>query len=104
MSGAPWVRPDGVLVAKTPADFMSGTLLAPISLHADGSNIITDAWIGSSVGPNAIGSAAETCNNWSSASSSVNGWIGDPFTAGYLPWNALSEACSGSFALYCLEN
>jgi hypothetical protein len=104
LSGATWVRPDGVMAAASPTDFMNAKLLAPIPLHADGTADLVDSWIGSSIGPTAVGTAVETCNDWSTASSTSNGWIGNPFTAGYHPWNALAEPCSSTFTLICLEN
>ena len=49
------VRPDGVQVASTPANFMAGTLMAPVSLNESGAVAGNYVWIGTSASPTSHG-------------------------------------------------
>jgi hypothetical protein len=64
--GAPWVRPDGVIVTAIAADLAMARLQAPIEVSGDGqTNFVSRAWTGS-VSPTAA--LASTCSGWSSSS------------------------------------
>jgi List-Bact-rpt repeat protein len=73
LNGPTWVRTDGVPVAASAANFMSGQLMAPTAVIETGAPATSGfAWIGSSRGLTVPAqSINENCNNWSSASGSV---------------------------------
>jgi hypothetical protein len=112
MSGATWVRVDGVLVAATPADFMAGTLLAPPSTDEYGNTLNSTIWLGSAKGMTvAAGSGNEDCNDWSSVSSSATGITGAPtwgglgVTSAFTEWGNSPFACAmTNYSIMCLEN
>ena len=108
-SGAPWVRPDGVLLADTDdALFTAALWHAPINVHADKSYFLANSYVaGGANTPTEAGTDMNNCGDWKSPSgqgligrvlySSVLEAFGDgPFT---------SSACdSANLRLYCLEN
>ncbi|BDG08565.1 hypothetical protein AMPC_16780 [Anaeromyxobacter paludicola] len=112
LTGAPWVRPDGVQVAATPSDLASGNLLAPLNLWADGSyRQPFRAWSGSAI-PAAIGSIATTCSDWTDATLAWHGAYGSPdFTsASAYEYPAMSffgggftGQCDWFASVYCLQ-
>ncbi len=108
LNGTPWVRPDGVQVASTPANFMAGTLMAPVSLNESGAVAGNYVWIGTSASPNqTAASSNESCNDWSTASSAVNGAINDPHRGDANALGGLNvAACNNNYgtALICVEN
>ena len=108
LSGANWIRPDGVAIASSIANLFAGTLLVPIAQHADGSYLHQGDgsynWSGAA-DPNTAGTAALTCNNWSSNSSSSTGESGfaaDVTGQFFGSWNA--NPCSYSNSVFCFEN
>jgi hypothetical protein len=112
LTGAPWVRPDGVLVAATPSDLASGNMLAPLNLCADGSYVQPfRAWTGSAR-PETVGSTATTCSDWTDGTSAWDGAFGAPdFTsASAYEYPAMSffgggstGQCSWFARVYCLQ-
>jgi hypothetical protein len=102
------VRPDGLPLASSIANLLAGKLLAPPTVHADGSYIISPdlVWTGAS-DPNTAGTAATTCTNWGSNASGVDGEQGlaSETTA---PWfgNFATAVCASPFSVsvYCFEN
>ena len=103
LTGAPWVRPDGVLTATTPTAFMNNTLLAPFSRGADATPNGQLAWIGTST-MSTVGTAANTCNNWSTASTASNGWVSYAQSGAPFGGSSYARSCDGPYALICLEN
>lgn len=108
LNGPTWVRVDGLPLAATASDFMNGQQwLAPLDFTADGQpadlvgGIVT--WNGARL-MTAPGTAATTCNDWSSSNPSdmaqfgqTNAMtIGDSFGQDVLP-------CDETQGVYCLQ-
>jgi hypothetical protein len=110
LSGAPWVRADGVQVATTAANFMSGTLLAPVYTNEQGVPGAAAVWLGADKGLTVpASSTANTCNDWTSASASL---MGQEYWAGFGRQGELNifyafstPTCSTTnLSVLCLEN
>jgi hypothetical protein len=110
LSGLPWVRTDGVLVATTTSNFMSGTLLAPPAVDRNGVLSTQAMWIGAAGGlADPAGSINEDCDNWSSASASYTADLGYPQVGepdAFTVYSFDPFACNTSPApsLICMEN
>jgi hypothetical protein len=111
-TGAPWVRMDGVQLASTAAGFFDTTtlLLAPLNLSANGSVYQTYwAWTGSAT-PLVVGTAANTCTDWTSTSAATTPIAG---VSGYTDsnrWNVMPNPYSNPYCgtfpvghVYCLQ-
>jgi List-Bact-rpt repeat protein len=102
LSGANWVRRDGIPITNTPADVENG-LVAAMTVHADGT--YTNGFVAVAAGASftsSVGTAATTCSNWSSTS----GNLGEA-EAGYggFVWFEFSTAsCAGTYNVFCFEN
>ena len=66
-SGAPWIRPDHVLVAAHAADLATDTFLAPIDLSATGAAMVNYATWGGATSIGAVGSDDTTCVGWTAS-------------------------------------
>ncbi len=111
LSGAPWVRTDGVLVATTTANFMAGMLLAPPSTDENGTLQLNRTWLGSAGGlATRAANGNESCNDWSANSASTTAVIYEPpvgaGTNAFTAFGTAPEACNfmGTPSLMCLEN
>jgi hypothetical protein len=105
----PWMRPDGVIVFIHASDLSTMTMAAPITVAADGVTRIANAYVWSgSTAPNALGTAATTCNNWTSRSSTDSataGLVGSLRTLdGSSVWGLGPVGCDfRASMLYCLQ-
>jgi len=100
--GGPWVRPDGVIVAHTKAELISGELHAPINQSASGEYLANlGVWTGSSA--TGAGSGID-CNDWTSDDGGDSGTAGaaNAIDDWYQAWS--SYPCSGTASLYCLSS
>ncbi len=98
--GEPWVRPDGVLVARSKLDFTSQLLRAPITPTADrlGYRDVL-AW-GGSTGPGVRAGAGEDCGGWLDAASTgrrVEAGQARSFFEGSV------ASCSATQVVICIE-
>jgi hypothetical protein len=105
---ATWVRTDGIALAETAVNFMSGKRLSGLAVAADGSPVATDHFVWT--GANASGSfepdrapSSLSCGDWADgAASGGTGVAGDSgvsmFDASYV------LTCEGSYRIYCLED
>jgi hypothetical protein len=114
-SKGPWYRLDGVAIVDRAADlFAPGgpRLAAPLDLEADGltrARPLAPAWtgFGGEVDDYTLpGTAATTCNGWSTRSST---WSGVTSVADFT-WRSFQDvsgwpipSCGGSAQLYCLQ-
>jgi hypothetical protein len=79
----PWKRLDEVIVARQPADFANGTMLAPVNLFPDGITYASsNVWTGATK-PNIRGTTA-TCGDWTDGS--PTGLAGDSRTTATPDW------------------
>jgi hypothetical protein len=110
LSGANWVRPDGIPITSTPTD-IERTLLAGISVHADGTYAanatLTGAYApppiaGGATSTTALGTAASTCSDYSTSAGNnlAIGWAG--YTSSW--FNFSESACSIPLSVFCFEN
>jgi hypothetical protein len=106
----PFVRPDGVVVSPNNIGIFTAApiLQAAISQRGNGTYLSSAiVWTG---GANPVSSSAnggESCNDWSSSSSGVNGYVGIAGTADapFFGFTATpSPACSQPRQIYCLQN
>jgi hypothetical protein len=118
-SSGPWVRPDGVLIAKDRTDLIDGSIFTSIS-QAERENkkkkeeYITSAssvWTGTqSTGRNSQDAQGQplNCDDWSSSASSAQGKYGNADDTSY-GWTANANnngtlSCDVQGRLYCFEN
>jgi hypothetical protein len=102
-----WARPDGVLVVNNRADLLDGTLLTGIAQTEKGAYIGHRAWTGTEYEGGCTDCiSALSCENWSSASSSIIPKHGLSSSTSY-GWSDLGESwnshCSDTGRLYCFE-
>lgn len=104
-ASAPYVRPDGIEIAAAPTMATGANLFSGIWQNADGTYFTIDgsAWTGSTT-PSASTTTAGTCNDWTTNSSSLLGFIGGPPHADVF-WfgNGAQNFCDVSNRVYCLE-
>ncbi len=100
--GGPWVRPDGVIVAHTKAELISGELHAPINQTEFGEYYGNfGAWTGSTAA--GVGSGFH-CNDWTSDNGGDTGSAG-AVNSIYNWWESPSPSpCTSIPSLYCLSN
>jgi hypothetical protein len=108
LSGAQWVRPDGIKIADPTTLAAGSELNSGIWQNADGTYVtgtaLTYVWTGSST-PSTTGTTSETCTDWSTNSSSVNGALGLSNLANTGWWNiGDSDPCNVAHSVYCLQN
>jgi hypothetical protein len=103
-SGANWVRPDGLPLATSAASFLAGQILLTPSLHADGTlaAIGSTTWAGAG-GIDASGTSASTCDDWTSASSSLGAPYGIPQWVNSDWFGGGSGTCGEELGVYCFE-
>lgn len=100
--GGPWVRPDGVIVAHTKADLVSGELHSPINQTALGEYWGNwGAWTGSTSA--GIGTGSH-CADWSSDGGGPQGTNGA--VNAVTSWSEFfgPDECSNYGSIYCLSS
>lgn len=109
LTGANWIRTDGIPMASSPAAFVSGTLAAPLIVAANGTSYAATINSGDTV---ATGSPSTTLTSPGTAATTCNGWTVDS-SNGTLEFGLAGEtlgrqvafaprAC-GTFHVYCLQ-
>jgi hypothetical protein len=107
LNGANWVRPDGVQIAASTTAFMAGNFIAPVAVDETGAVTGNNSvWTGATMGVTHVsGSINESCNDWSSAASTVNGAYTDPHYGKPGAFALFTPmACTSSASIFCLEN
>jgi hypothetical protein len=102
-SGAPWVRADGIPLAK-PGVSPFDELVAPINVHLDGS-YLPQAWAATgATSPTTMGATSRNCNDWTSSSTGVYvvGSVEDTFTW-FTEFGPQTLSCGNPAPLYCFE-
>jgi len=98
-SSSTWSRTDGVLLAETPAEFLSGDWLAQISRAVDGDHSLGGVWTGSN-GPDAA--ATNDCQGWTSSSDTdTANRVNARFMWAY---GNSTSGCDISIFIYCVED
>jgi hypothetical protein len=106
LSGAPWVRPDGVLLASSNANLMAWNVLAPISQLASGAYVSSyhGVWVGSRSPDEKASSTTVDCNDWSDGTSGSKGFYmlsADSLWDGYEFFSL--PTCNTKEHVYCLQ-
>ncbi len=110
LSGANWQRPDGVAMASSVAALVSGSLLAGMTQHADGSYIEQEGLVwtgGNSSDLSLAGIPASTCEDWTSSTDADGGRlpsVGYSDRAASQWFFAGGSDCSDRWPVYCFEN
>ncbi len=103
-SDGPWVRLDGVIVARSKADLTDGEIFTSINLTETGQYFGNQAaWTGTS--SDGTKDITHNCNNWTSSTSIDTAAIGGVISASG-EWSSESYYinCDFSGHLYCFEN
>jgi hypothetical protein len=99
LTGAPWVRVDGLPIVSTASQLSTMGFLAPLDRDRTGARISGYAWVGGMAQ-----TPSQTCNDWTTASSGVLGAVyalTDTAPNGY---TALSpQGCSYAGRVDCLQ-
>ncbi len=108
LTGANWIRTDGLPIASSIANLLAGTLLVPITTHADGTYVVYATgsaynFTGAAT-PTTAGTMATTCNNWSSAVTGLDGYVGQAPTTDtnfFGSWSG--NPCANVETVYCFS-
>lgn len=100
---APWVRPDGSLVAANLEDLRADALVAPISVTADGATHRGVAILGGAENLGDVGRAEWTCDDWSGVGTGLvmQGHSGSPHDA-FRDESTLTT-CTVDRPIYCVQ-
>lgn len=96
---APYIRPDGTLIANNWADLTNGDLAAPISIDSSGAAANGTAWTGTTATGTAV--AGGNCNVWNSPAEV--GTVGSVAATDGKWTQSASVACNTMRRLYCVE-
>ncbi|MFW6067720.1 MAG: hypothetical protein ACOC97_05225 [Myxococcota bacterium] len=98
-TAAPWVRPDGVVVAESKLDIANERLLAPVVLTVDGVDYANrEIWAGAPDPGNAA-AADYNCNDWTDGGFGATGIGGST----YRPFVDTHQTCGGSRPVFCFQ-
>jgi hypothetical protein len=103
-TGENWVRPDGLPLAASAASLLAGQLLVTPFLHADGTMLApgTMPWAGATA-IGTVGTAASTCDDWTSSSSSLDAPTGGPQSVDAYWFGGSAMDCGQQMQVYCFE-
>jgi len=102
----PWARRDGIVVAKTKADLLDGSIFTSIAQTEKKEDYLSGGvWTGSSVSGLCKDCRLMTCESWSSASPNQTGRVGQAHNAnnGWTDTRRTDESCDDDRHLYCFE-
>jgi len=105
VTGAPWIRSDGIPLAPTASAFFSATVLdVSPNVTADGSVYYGNApmWTGATTAT-AVGSDATTCGNWQSTSDTGATGLAGQTSASVFFSGGPTEPCNFQDLLTCLQ-
>jgi hypothetical protein len=112
VTGAPWVRTDGIALVQNAADLFDPAkpLLSTLNVEADGvtyvgsSTTATLVVTGTLDPSKAATSLMDTCNDYSGSPAAALGEAGAPYTVGNRWFKALPQSpCNMMQRVYCLE-
>jgi hypothetical protein len=99
---SPYIRTDGMLVAKDWSDLVDGVLVAPIEITENG-DISNESSVWTAVQTSGDGGEIFDCNGWTSSSSSHSGQQGTSRVAGPRWTEHSIDTCELTRALYCFQ-
>ena len=104
LSGAPWVRTDGIPIVAAARDLASAKLLAAVGVTATGVHLTGRpiARTGAS-SPATPGTSESTCSSWSSSAPVLSG-VGFPQSTNPSFWfGTLTDPCTYQYPVVCLQ-
>lgn len=101
-TGLPWVRLDGVPLAETAAELLSGAVDTTLNVRADASYVADWVWTGAA-SPGEPGTPASTCSDWTNGTGGATGTRGRSSETTSFFEAVGSPACNASYSVYCLE-
>lgn len=102
LGGANWQRPDGVFITAATSDLNLQTLYSPLNVTAQGAYVTQTYVMTGQTSAGAVGSAADTCSNWTSLSGSPDGGQAELGWSWNFQYNN-SLACTSTANVYCFE-
>ena len=100
----PWVRVDGVRIADSAADVLSGNLVAPINVTAARTYEFWAVWGGALTPADTTATpATESCTGWTGAGTAIGGDSNSTFNGDFGWFRGNTLPCGQVAALYCLE-
>jgi hypothetical protein len=99
---SPYIRTDGMLVAKDWSDLVDGVLVAPIEITENG-DISNESTVWTNVQTSGDPGESFNCNGWTSSSSSHSGQQGTSRVAGPRWTEHSIDTCELTRALYCFQ-
>ena len=103
MRGVPVVRPDGALLFDSDTSLLlaTGQPVAPLSILADGTQILGDVFVAVGASDPSMSGGSETCGDWQSTTGSV----GLGFVYSTVDWfdSGSAECTRTDYSIYCLE-
>ena len=103
-TGANWVRPDGVPIAKSTTSFMDAAWQAPLAQLATGSYALTgfvNTWVGAAK-PNGAATAASTCSDWSTSGTAAAYMVSPTSPGDGYQWGSFA-LCASSKRVLCVQ-
>lgn len=101
-SDGPWVKLDGVMIAKNKADLIDGTIFTGINMTE---NYVYTAYQRAWTSTDESGiKVTDTCNDWTDGTSGSAAMQGVASQTGDLWSNWNSYSCNGNYHLYCFED
>ncbi len=100
--GAVWVGGDGLPIAASRTAMFADNFDRPVHMTAAGARALVNVWSGSML-PSSVGSASDTCQNWSSNSASTFGVFALSADAGDRAFGSAVIACSTVSRVMCLQ-
>ena len=102
LTGATWVRTDGIALFDAPADLMTGVMVAPLNVTAGKTYRIIQAFTGATNAASTSGSVVN-CSNWTTSTGTGN--VGLPsYISGYFFYDNLQQPpCGTGKPIYCFE-
>ncbi len=99
LTGATWVRPDGIAIMNIAADLATWNLVTGPDRHIDGTVEVLAAWTGG----RAPGTPSRSCNSWTSSSAAVDGLKVDPTDSWDRHYGGPAAGCSRLLPVLCFE-
>ena len=100
IADARYVRPDGIVVARSRADLLDGSIENPLNRDEDGNQVGGDVWTGTlSTGEQ----AAATCELWTVGDNTAAGLCGSTVRVDARWTENIVPACGTQLRLFCFE-
>jgi hypothetical protein len=102
LSGATWVRTDGIPLFAAPADLMTGVMVAPLNVTAGKTYRIIQAFAGATDVASTSGSVVN-CSDWTSSTGTGNVGLPSYISAYFFYDNLQQPPCATGKPIYCFE-